>query len=282
MLNRMTKVIGPCSLKGAVLVALLGVAGCASTGEVRNTGGANSSYAEQELSQARKFDAQILQEREQLTDPVMLNYLGTITKRIEAQRPPASFPIKLRILKDDVPNAFTTGGGYVYFHTGLLKILESEAELAMVMGHEFAHIDVGHIEQGQRAAAQANAASQVAGVLVGAVLGGGVGGQLGQIGAGLAIKTAYNSFSRDQERQADQVGFDYLKGAGYSGAEGSKAFLRLAEAGGQQSEIANFFLSTHPMSTERLDTLRKRARQEGAEKGDVGTAIYRQKVLNRL
>lgn len=266
-----------------VVVASLFLTSCAQP--ARTTAGApdpsarTSRSLQAERAQAARFDEQIRAQTRINRDQVINRYMRRIASRIQPQRPAGAPPPVVRVINDDTPNAFTTGGGYVYFHTGLLKIMQSEAELAMVMGHEMAHGDLNHINEGRQAAATANVMSQLSKIIIGSTIGSGVGGQLAGVGAGLALQAGFTNFSRNQEREADLIGFRYIGRAGYNTAQGARSFERLQRASRGRRGVP--WLSTHPLSSERLRTLSDlAARQPG---GDfVGRQAYRDNVLRRL
>jgi predicted Zn-dependent protease len=154
-----------------------------------------------------------------------------------------------------VINAFALPGGYVYFTRGILAYLNTEAELAGVMGHEIAHITARHsVSQISRA--------QIAQIGVGAasILSPTV-GRFGDI-AGSGLGLWFLKFSRDDERQADQVGIEYAARAGYDPREVSNFFdvlRRLSET--SDRETIPGWLSTHPDPGERVAATRNAAQQ---------------------
>lgn len=259
-------------------LAALSLVGCAQT--TRTSPEARSSRSLQaEQAQAQRVDGEIQRQLQISDDRRLTAYVESVAARIHAVRPAGAPKPVVRVIEDDTPNAFTTGGGYVYFHTGLLKILENEAQFAMVMGHELAHGDLDHIARGQQNRAAAGVAGALAQVLIGSTLGGGVGGQAAGVLAGLGIQAGYTSYSRNYEREADQVGIRYLAAAGYDTREGAQAYRRLAEASGGRAPIP--WLSTHPMSDERLrDMEAVAARMPGGQY--TGAKTYRRRVLGRL
>lgn len=260
--------------------ALALLTGCATTNEAPVLPAQRQAQSlAQEAARAREFDKQVLKELAVVDDPALNAYVRGVARKLDPARPRGAFATTIRIIDDEVPNAFTVGGGYIYLHTGLLKIFDNEAQLAMVVGHEMAHGDANHISTGGQA--RQNAAMAQAGLTVlGAILG--VPAEAAAQASGLGVTAVYSSFSRDQERQADAFGFDYLLDAGYNVSEGAKAFQKLQEAagGGQGSPLAAY-LSTHPLSQERFRTLTARA-AAARPGGRIGDADYRRAVLNRL
>ena len=117
-------------------------------------------------------------------------------------------------LNSAVENAFAVPGGYVYITRQLLGIMNDEAELAFVVGHETGHIAANHA-QARKSASQNNSILGVLGAVLGAVVGNNVFGNLISQSAQQFSKMRLLSFSRDQEYQADVLGIRYLAVACY-------------------------------------------------------------------
>lgn len=148
-----------------------------------------------------------------------------------------------RVLASPVVNAFALPGGYVYVTRGLLTHLKSEAQLAVVLGHEIGHVAARHASQ----SAFENKFSQIL-LLGGAVAGqqilGIPGGQILQLGS-LARKYLFLSYSRDDEREADALGVEYAARQGYHTAAASNFFGSLERMQAKSGGIPNW-LSSHP------------------------------------
>jgi predicted Zn-dependent protease len=160
------------------------------------------------------------------------------------------------VLNSSVPNAFALPGGYIVINRGLLVGLSSEAEMAAVLGHETGHVTAKHSLAGYQRALAANVL--VSGVVAAA------GGRAGvQELSTITASLLENGFSRDQEREADWLGIDYMVKAGYN-PEGAvrlqEYFYRQLEGGKNPLFIEGLF-RTHPFSKERLDSARARIAQ---------------------
>lgn len=148
-------------------------------------------------------------------------------------------------------NAFTTGGEHMYVYTELLRRCKNENELAAVMAHEYAHVYSRHVQKGmsrQMWAMLGAGAAAGAGYLAGGEEAAGTGAGIGAAIAGLANA----GFSRDDENQADHVGFDIYVRDGYDPDQFAGFFRTLMEAekkaGGAQPE----FMSDHPSTPKRV------------------------------
>lgn len=245
----------------AALLAAATVSACAPTAQ--NT--AQSLAQEQQRSQKHVQD---LDNKGQLIkDKTLNNYLRSIVSRVAPARPAGSVPLKSYIIKNADVNAYTSGGGYIFFNAGLMAAMENEAQLASVVAHEIAHIDRGHIpaSQGNNQAIQLGAAAATIG---GALLG--VPGQVTNTVVGLGANAYASNYSRTQERDADATGTQYMARAGYNAAEGAKAFQVLQRLYGNQRSV----FASHPAPGERYANLVAQSKQLGATKGRVGKQTH--------
>lgn len=168
-------------------------------------------------------------------------------------------PFTFRVLDSEVINAFALPGGYVYVTRGLLTHLGNEAQLAMVLGHEVAHVAARHAAE--RAFQQQ--LGQVA-LIGGAILGQQVLGlpaeDLLNLG-GAAAQLLFLSYGRDDEREADRFGVEYSALAGYQSGEGSEFFRSLERIQEKEGQSLPSWASTHPEPGEREETIKELARE---------------------
>lgn len=176
------------------------------------------------------------------------------------------------VVDDAAVNAFAIPGGHIYVTRGLLAQLESEAELAMVMGHEVGHVTARHT------------ANQLSKQQL-ATLGFGIGmiavpslqrfGDLGQTALGLM----FLKFGRDDEREADDLGLRYAGRLGYEPEQAAQAMAMLDMVSRQHSEgRMPGWLSTHPDPGDRYQTLVKKIREQNL----TGEQVNREGYLRRL
>lgn len=188
-------------------------------------------------------------------------YVERVGRRIATQSGLSASPeaFEVTLLNSPVNNAFAIPGGYVYVTRDLMALMNDEAELAAVLGHEVAHVAARHSKKRQ-SAAQRNAILGTLGqVLVGAVAGGNsaLGGLLSQ-GIGTGAQLATLGFSRKQETQADDIGIRYLASAGYEPAALSSMLYSLAAQTSLTQQIAGSgrvppaWASTHPDPAKRV------------------------------
>ncbi|GAA4386625.1 hypothetical protein GCM10023186_31490 [Hymenobacter koreensis] len=155
------------------------------------------------------------------------------------------FKWDVKIIKDDnVQNAFASPGGHIYVFSGLIKFLDTESQLAGVLGHEMAHADRRHTSR------QLQNEYGIS-LLLSVVLGENP-GQLAQIAAGLGTL----KFGRDFEREADEYSVIYLNGTGTYACDGAAGFFIKAEQQSQGNPPE--FLSTHPNPGSRVEAIQNK------------------------
>ena len=199
-------------------------------------------------------------------DSATQQYLQTLVEEISQQMAlPEEIQIILHYVDNDVENAFATLGGHIFIHRGLMEIMPHENALSMVIAHEIAHVQHRHplIAMGR-------------GVVIGLFLAT-VTGLSGDRVVGSIIGNAGTltvlGFSREQEREADytalaavQKHYGHVSGA----SDLFKALLNIEESGLLQIPQ---FLSTHPLSTDRIDTIEQYARQNNWSTDATTTAL---------
>jgi predicted Zn-dependent protease len=192
-----------------------------------------------------------------IEDPVINDYVNRVGKRILAAIPPQPFDYQFHVLREDVYNAFATPAGHIFFNSGLFAALDSEEELAGIIGHEIAHVVCRHISdriESSKKIGMATLAGMVAGVLLGAG-GAGAAASAVTVGSVAAGQTAALAYSRDNEMQADQLGLEYLALAGYSGEGLLTSLKKIRSKQWYGSEQIPTYLTTHPASEARMSTI---------------------------
>lgn len=204
-------------------------------------------------------------------DPALNAYVRDVTCKVAAD-----FCPDLRIYIVEMPyfNASMAPNGILIVWTGALLRMQNEAELALVLGHEFGHYRERHSLQQWRKVKKDSAFLSTFGVLT-AGAGVGIAGSL----AGIAGSAGLSKFSRDKEREADQIGFGTLVEQGYDPSVGGvlwNAMLREENARDYGKPIPVF--ASHPKTQERRDDLIAAAAASGKVGGDLGQARYRAQV----
>jgi predicted Zn-dependent protease len=238
---------------------------------------------QEELAFGAKAHAELLEEYASLNNPALQQYVASVGNRLAAQTHRPELKWTFTVLDSPDINAFATTGGYVYITRGLMAYLNSEAELAGVLGHEMGHITARHVARQQRDQ-QVGGLLQFIGILGGAYLGGERGAELGaQIAGGGTQAGWLLPRSREHELEADRLGMDYL---GRSAID-PQAMVRVidvlklqetystdrARALGRPMQRMPSWLATHPSNDERLAQLRGRT-TASVPAGDPGRDRY--------
>lgn len=171
-------------------------------------------------------------------------------------------PIGLLIINDPQINAFAVPGGLFALNTGLVTSARNMDEVAGVMAHEIAHVTQRHYSRSQEAF-KGQGLLALAGVLVGALVASQADGDAGaavMMGSQAAIMDKQLTYSRNQEREADRIGMQYMYTAGYNPQSMADFFEIMHRATSRVSFLPDFWF-THPLTTERMSEARLRANQ---------------------
>lgn len=189
-----------------------------------------------------------------VTDPALNRYIRDVTCRLSAE-----YCKDLRLYIVEVPhfNASMAPNGTMQVWTGTLLRVQNEAQLAYVLGHEMGHYIRRHSVQRWRSIR--NKTDSMAFFTVTTRMAG-----LGFMGdlADLAALASVMAYSRDHERESDDIGFDLMSRAGYAPAEAPKTWQALLEERDAAGvEKPSMFFASHPAVEERLEALQQRAGQ---------------------
>ncbi|MFM1745914.1 MAG: hypothetical protein RLZZ630_1851 [Bacteroidota bacterium] len=247
-------------------IVFLFLAGCTS-----KDGDINLFSIEQDIDMGRQFDNQIVSDPsvytvlERSEYPELYARLDTMVNRILAS--PAvlhrnEFEWQLRVLNDDsILNAFCTPGGFIYVYTGLIRFLDSEDQLAGVIGHEIAHADMRH--SSEQLSKQYGLRLLIELVIGESSLLGSVAGNLVEL-----------AFSRSDESEADRMSVRYLYPTGYDARGAAHFFEKMKATGEDLGPLV--FLSTHPDPGNRSEQIRQEWERLGAQEGNRDSFRYEQ------
>ena len=171
-------------------------------------------------------------------------------------------PIGLVIIKDPQINAFAVPGGLFALNTGLITSAKNLDEIAGVMAHEIAHVAQRHYSRSQEAF-KGQGLLALAGIIVGAAIASQADSDVGSavmLGTQAALMDKQLSYSRNQEREADRIGMQFMYAAGYNPQSMADYFETMHRATSRVSFLPDFWL-THPLTTERMSEARLRANQ---------------------
>ncbi|HXV85129.1 MAG TPA: M48 family metallopeptidase, partial [Gemmatimonadales bacterium] len=199
----------------------------------------------QEIAMGREADPQISGQYGLYPDTALQGYVRALGQRLTAVSERPGLPWSFRVVDDPIINAFAVPGGFLYVTRGILAHFNSEAELVAVLGHEIGHVTARHSasQMSQQQLAQV-------GLVAGMVLAPRFQDFAGVAQAGLGLM--FLKFSRDDERQADELGLRYLVRARYDPREMPKVFAMLASVSqGEDGNRLPSWLSTHPDPVDR-------------------------------
>lgn len=198
--------------------------------------------------------SQFSQDLGPVQDASVNKYLSSVGQRIDVHTHRPQMPYSYRVLNANYVNAYTFPGGAMGVTRGILVDLKDEAELAALLGHEMGHVNARHAAQRQGQAMVAQVAVLGATVVAGSEWGG-----LVAIGSQLGASALLSSYSRDNEREADALGQEYMVRAGYPASGMVGLHQLLVDQQKEAPGLLQTMFSTHPMNTERRDTARQLA-----------------------
>lgn len=220
---------------------------------------------QQEIALGRKTNQQVLQQYAVYEDPALQNYVKNVGKKLASNSHRTDLVYRFTVLDSRDVNAFALPGGYIYITRGLLSYLNSEAELAAVLGHEIGHVTARHAVRQYSAAQLANIGATLGAIFIPGMNAGG--NQLVQL-FGTALLRGYG---RDHELEADQLGAEYIAKSGYN-PQAMLDVIRVlknqelfeteaAKAEGREPNIYHGLFATHPDNDTRLKEVIRHANE---------------------
>ncbi|MDP2847897.1 MAG: M48 family metalloprotease [Humidesulfovibrio sp.] len=217
-----------------------------------------------EIEMGKKFDDTIRAQMGFVDDPEIVIYVKGVVDRVARAMPPQAYPIRSAVVANNAMNAFAIPGGYIYIFTGLILGVENEDELAAVIGHELGHVTERHVAKRMDQMKYLNIAS-ITGMVAGVLLGSGGGTSMGNMGKAVTmgsmagVQSAFLMYTRENEREADHVGMNYLIKSGYNPNAMPHTFeIMNKKRWFMSGDNIPSYLSTHPGLDERISYLRDR------------------------
>ncbi len=242
---------------GAVVALGLILTGCSTTGP----GGKKSVILigeSEERDIGSKMAVQVRAEKRFLSDPAVNDYVNRIGQHIARLSDRPNLPYQFSIVEDKSLNAFALPGGYVYVHTGLLRELDNQAQLAGVLGHEISHIVARHSVK----LLQEGLGLQILSALV---FGGSSSATQTAVNVGLAL--VMQGYSRGAEAEADEYGTLYMARAGFNPEGMAQVMDKLARLSGGGDAFWENLASDHPPAAKRAAAVRSEIRAKGLDAG---------------
>ncbi|SPD75548.1 Tetratricopeptide repeat protein [uncultured Desulfobacterium sp.] len=208
---------------------------------------------EAEIEMGREFLGQIKRQCEFLDDDFANQYYSDLGQYLISFLETRHFPFHFYMINDRTLNAFAAPGGNIFFFCGLINIMDGVDEMAAIMTHEIGHVSARHLSDRMEAGKKIGIAS-LAGVLAGIFMGGAAAGALitGSMAAGIQAQLNY---SREDERQADQLGFKYMKESGFNPYGMMTTLKKIEEESMTHPDQVPAYLKTHPSGPERMSNL---------------------------
>ena len=206
-------------------------------------------------------------------DRKLADYIARTGKKMVPGTHRTQMPYRFEVVNATYVNAYAFPGGTIATTRGILLKMDNEAELASLLGHELGHVNARHTARQMSKAALTQTLVGGASVLAGSQ-GAGLGdlvGQVGNISAGALLA----SYSRDNEREADDLGLRYMAAAGYNpdGFEDLMDMLRSLSR--HKANAVELLFATHPMSDERYQTAIEAIRNRYPDR--TGQPVYRER-----
>lgn len=209
-----------------------------------------------ELALGRKTNAEVLKQYTVYDNPVLQNYVQNIGEKLATKSHRSNLIYRFTVLDSKEVNAFALPGGYIYITRGLMAYLNSEAELAAVLGHEIGHVTARHAVRQHSATQLANIGAALTSIFVPGMTQ--ASNQLVQFAGGALLR----GYGRSHELEADRLGAEYLARTNYN-PEAMLDVIRVlknqevfereqARAEGREPRIYHGVFSTHPDSDTRL------------------------------
>ncbi len=227
----------------------------------------------QEINLGKQAHQQVMQQYRAYNDPALQSYVEGLVEELGNKSHRSNLVYHVTVLDSPEINAFALPGGYLYITRGIMAYMNSEAELAGVLGHELGHITARHGMRQQ-------SAGTIAGILgagVGILTGSGQAAQAANVGGTALIR----GYGRNHELEADRLGAEYLANVGYDPEEminvvgilkDQEEFdKQLAKEEGREPRAYHGTFSTHPKNDARLqEVIRAANKFDNAATRDAG------------
>lgn len=244
-----------------VLVTLVGAAGAMTVGCTPEQLGGLNLVSPDEVNQMGAVTWQrTLRSTRVSRDPEANAMVRRVSEKIVAASRSPVERWEYAVFEDRTPNAFALPGGKIGVHTGILRLMENDDQLATVIGHEVGHVNLQHGQQ----RVNAQAASQIGLSVLNIALAAGNVGYANEVSGLLGAGVNYGiilPFSRDHEYEADQVGVTYMADAGYDPMQAVAFWQAMARASGGGQKPPEW-ASTHPSDENRIERIRALASLE--------------------
>jgi predicted Zn-dependent protease len=224
-----------------------------------------------EIALGQNTDREIKQTYGIYQDKLMNDYVNGVGQKLAAFSFRPKLQFHFAVLDTPVINAFAAPGGFIYVTRGIMALMNSEAELAVVLGHEIGHVDARH------------SVKRLSGTLLisfGLLLGSALSEDIAKVAglAGLGTQLLFLKFSRSDEYQADSLGIQCARKAAYSPVEMVQFFSSLENMSADSgTHRLPSFLSTHPLTKNRIAKVKELLSSQ-----DVRLAVKKENYLHQI
>lgn len=270
------------TIRAAALLCALAFAGCATNPVTGNPNFVTMSEA-QEVSTGRSEDRKVREQYGVYDDPALQHYVNNIGQRLAGVSHRAGLQYQFLVVDSPEVNAFALPGGYIYITRGILAYLNSEAELAAVLGHEIGHVTARHSVQQLSAATAANVGAAVLQIFVPQIRNSGGDALINTLGSALL-----SGYGREHELEADRLGAEYLARTGYDPQAMIKVVgvlknqelfdAEVAKAEGREPRAYHGLFASHPDNDTRLQEVVR----EAAKFKSAGNRIGREEFMRGM
>ena len=260
----------------SAVVLILTISGCASnpvTGKTQLK--LVSSAQERAIGEQQYSPSRQMQGGDYTIEPELTAYVQEVGNRV-ARASNVNLPYEFTILNNSVPNAWAMPGGKIAINRGLLTQMNSEAELAAVLGHEVIHAAASHgasamtrgmlLQAGMLALQISQRDNDYAQYVVGA--------------ASLGAQLISSKYGRDKELESDLYGMRFMSEAGYDPAAAvdlQQTFVKISKTAGRRDDWLSGLFASHPPSQQRVET-NKRTLATLPPGGEYGRERYQQMI----
>lgn len=207
------------------------------------------------------------QVRDQYTlmrDRVVVNYVRDLGQGLVASARPSPFEFRFFVVEDPQLNAFAVPGGAIYVNTGLILDADDVSQLIGVIAHEMGHVTARHVAENYNRSRATGVVAQIVSLAIGILTGSSIGAQGGQLLSGVAAQAYLATYTRDAEREADQLAIETMIRGGWDPNGMGAMFQKLMEQSSGGAHMPQF-LSSHPATAERIQNVA----DERAKYGEV-------------
>lgn len=268
----------------ALVFSLTPLAGTVSSSDLPTIGDATSATIsiEEEHRLGQAWIRVLRAQTPQLNDPLVYSYVENLIYQLATFSNLPDRRLTLAVLDNPTLNAFAVPGGIVGVHSGLFQYAETEGQFASVLAHELSHLSQRHyassVEQARKSLPLQLAT--IFGSILLAAAGGGDGATAAIATGQAALQQQQLAFSRQNEREADNIGMEVMIQAGYDPLSMPNMFTQMQQASRFQGNLIPEFLLTHPVTESRIADSQSRAAQlpAGGKRDSLQYQIMRARI----